>query len=176
MEIGNIMHNYNVSSIQLYNSNNDPKPLDEGDYHVYSKLTKTDNYINRNKSDTHINNSLDSYKDECRTLREEEGVSLPKLLENDKNIQHVLIELIKKQHKINCCDNVDLNKYVLKTSIPPCSKAIPDKYSKYSKPYKGADDTVIAPELHPQRLSDKFSIGYLALTIFIVLIIIMNVM
>ena len=175
---------YNVSSISLFNTKPVPKPVPTplyGDYHVYSNSTKTDANINHIKSVKHINNGLESYKYQCRRLQDKEGVNLPKLLENDENIQQVLIELIKKQNKINCCDNIDLSKYVLKTSIAPCSETIPEKYKKYGRNYNLSDnkekkEESNAHKVHPQRISDKFSLGFISLTTLIVLIIIMNVM
>ena len=108
------------------------------------------------------------YKNKCNNN------NLGFLDDENAGIYKILSELIKKQKNINCCDNVDLSKFVLKSSIPPCSNAIPDKYKDYAQQYKqdGREDE---DEYHPLRINDKFSIIFICIIVFTIIVLTITV-
>ena len=157
-------------SIQL----KETRPLLPGEYTTYTASATTDHSFNSITTSTEIDAKLTDYKDKCGADGDSELISA--LNNENAGIQDILIKLIRKQNNISCCDNVDLSNHVLKTSIVPCSNVIPDKYKKYGEKYNPnvqAEDTE-RPEdqdLHPSRIHDKFSIGYISLISLIGIII-----
>ena len=98
-------------------------------------------------------------------------------LYDKKDYESILKGIIKKQKGI-CCDDIDLSKHVLKSSIVPCANLIPDKYKKYAEKYKPGED---GPEeeqidIHKENVEDKFSISFIASMIFIIVIILMKLL
>ena len=177
-----LLSTYTTNNITL-NKTQPPLP---GNYQTYRTTAKTDSHVTGIKISKGIKDLLGQYKNQCKKIDNKDDLELPKLLEQDDGVQQVLTALIKKQNNISCCDNVDLSNHVLKTSIVPCSNVIPDKYKKYGENYdpnktgkgKGdeGDGDGDGDNLHPSRIHDKFSIGYISLISLIGVIIIMNIM
>ena len=121
-----------------------------------------------------INDIMEKYhSNSCKNLK------LSKSVINDNNMKGIIKKILKNQDGI-CCDDIDLSKHVLKTSIVPCSNLIPEKYKKYAEKYKAGDniddDESEAVDIHVANVIDKFSIIYIVLIIFIVFIILLNIM
>ena len=98
-------------------------------------------------------------------------------LYDNNDYESILKGIIKKQKGI-CCDDIDLSKHVLKSSIVPCANLIPDKYKKYAEKYKPGED---GPEeeqidIHKENVEDKFSISFIASMILIIVIILMKLL
>ena len=135
-------------------------------------LIKTDSAIK-------MKDTLNDLK-KCGKLKD---FQLSDALTNESSMQEVIKNLIKGEKDFTCCDKVDLSKFVLKTSVPPCSNVIPDKYKKYGENYnpnsttdKDDKDDQISDDIHSTKITDKFSISYIALSILILIIILLNIM
>jgi len=98
-------------------------------------------------------------------------------LYDKKDYESILKGIIKKQKGI-CCDDIDLSKHVLKSSIVPCANLIPDKYKKYAEKYKPGEDgpEEVPVDIHKENVEDKFSISFIASMIFIIVIILMKLL
>jgi len=170
------LFNYTVSDISLLKTHPHHTPL-QGDYYTYSTSTITDSHDAHINTGNKVKQGINNYMKNCSDVGSDSGL-ISALNDENAGIQDILINLIKKQKKINCCDNIDLSKYVLKTSIPPCSNVMPDKYKKYGEKYNPNTDSNIPedPELHPVRIQDKFSIGYISLISLISVIILLNIL
>ena len=88
-------------------------------------------------------------------------------------IKAIVNKLVKSDPKFTCCDNIDMEELVLKSSIVPCSNLIPDKYKKYGESYNSNirqeddnnENNENNRELHPHRINDKFSIIFITFII-----------
>ena len=80
--------------------------------------------------------------------------------------------LIKKNKNIDCCDKIDMSRYVLKSSIAPCSKTIPDKYKKYGEDYKHDSEG----SNYINSNNKDFIIGYISIILLIIFMILINVL
>ena len=90
----------------------------------------------------------------------------------------ILMNILKKQKPDICCDDIDLSKHVLKTSIVPCSNLIPEKYKKYAKKYKAGEESgdVEQVDIHKANVEDIFSISFIASIILLVVTILMKLL
>jgi hypothetical protein len=146
----------------------------------------TDKYAKKMKHSARMETALNTLRNLKKNNTNCTGMAnteLFKLLKDDNvGIQELLLGIIKSHHDIKCCDDVDLKKFVLKTSIPPCSNAIPDKYKEYAKKYNPSSSKSDPPkddnfkDIHPSNIKDKFSIAYLALISLMIVIIVMKIL
>ena len=125
--------------------------------------------------DTDVSKDLDAFDSQCKS----EDFKLPKSITSDSDMTEVIKKLLKHKKGI-CCDDIDLSKHVLKSSIVPCSNLIPEKYKKYAEKYRAGDNIVEEDDepvdIHTANVMDKFSIIYIVLIIFIIFIILLNIM
>ena len=145
------------------------------DYNVNLFITEDIDTKKQNEISTELKKNMADYKKKCNKIINNNNLGLTEVLADENaGIYKILSELIKKQKNINCCDNVDLSKFVLKSSIPPCSNAIPDKYKDYAQQYKqdGREDE---DEYHPLRINDKFSIIFICIIVFTIIVLTITV-
>ena len=125
--------------------------------------------------DTDVSKDLAALNSQCKS----EDFKLPKSITGDSDMLEVIKKLLKHKKGI-CCDDIDLSKHVLKSSIVPCSNLIPEKYKKYAEKYQAGDNIVEEDDepvdIHTANVMDKFSIVYIVLIIFIIFIILLNIM
>jgi hypothetical protein len=168
-----VLKKYIISPEIVLNKSNILHTSEMGDYHKHVKLIKTDSAIK-------MKDTLNDLK-KCGKLKD---FQLSDALTNESSMQEVIKNLIKGEKDFTCCDKVDLSKFVLKTSVPPCSNVIPDKYKKYGENYNpnsttdkdDKDDQISSDDIHSTKITDKFSISYIALSILILIIILLNIM
>ena len=146
-------------------------PISHGDYTPHHVKIVPDEAAN-------MHSALDKLKNKCKNY---DSNLINLINKSGDNYIGILKNMIKKD--INCCDDVDLSKFVLKTSVPPCSNVIPDKYKKYGEKYNpnstkdnDGDKDGDEPSLYESRINDKFSIGYISLASLIVIIIMMKLL
>ena len=140
--------------------------------------------------DTHdkLQSVITAYKTKCEKQSQHDYI-LPKTIRTDDKMSDVINKLtsnpdiinnlIKTDSTFTCCDPVDMEELVLKTSIVPCSNLIPDKYKKFGEKYDPNVDKkyheIKPPELHKHRVHDKFSILIIVLLFLLIFIIILNI-
>jgi len=129
-----------------------------------------------NDVNNEIINGLDNIKKKCGRLKD---FKLPKNINTDDNMIKIIKKLVKNEPDFTCCDNVDMEEFVLKSSIVPCSNLIPDKYKEYGNNYNPRDPSVGEEQHHDKevyssQIPDKFSVSVIVLICFMVFIILLN--
>ena len=127
---------------------------------IIIETTKDTNEKNNHKE---IHNVVNDYKKQCKNIISDK--ELNNILDNkNTNFNLILKHLLKKNKKVNCCNNIDMSKFVLKTSTPPCSNTISSEKLKkiLNKPKKDK--------------KDNFSIIYLSIIILIITIILIKLL
>ena len=139
-------------------------------------ILETENVETKEQNDISdkLKDIINDYKKKCKDINQKEHLELMELLnDGEAGMYSILSNLIKKQKNINCCDNVDLSNFVLKSSIPPCSNVIPDKFKTLALDYN-PNSIEEVEKYHPLRINDKFSIIYICIIILITMIIVLN--
>lgn len=135
-------------------------------------------YIPKNiKSDLNDLKAFDCINDELMNELQQNNIikNLESIIDNSINDNTMGEQM--------CCNDIDMSRFVLKTSIPPCSNVIPKQYLEAAKDYnpwishddKEKDDDDDEDELYKQKITDKFSIVFIIILVLIVFIIITKV-
>jgi len=187
------LDNYTINSIELSITKEKtlPKPISDytinsvtltqsrihykhGDLHIGYIPIETDNEKQHDKSSVKLEQQTHEFITKCKSInKDSNNLELYNLL-NDKEpkINEILKGLIKKNKNIDCCDKIDMSRYVLKSSIAPCSKTIPDKYKKYGEDYKHVSEG----SNYINSNNKDFIIGYISIILLIIFMILINVL
>ena len=140
---------------------------------IYKREEEINNLIN-----THLLKGIEpdikKFQEKCA------NEELKKDLEQN-NIINYLQKLVRQNtNESVCCNNdIDMSKFTLKTSIPPCSNYIPKDQLEAAKKYNTWIKHNIQTEqkfhIHKHKVSDKFSIIFIVLLVLMAMIIISKI-
>jgi len=162
-----------------------PKLLSKIKPRIFPLTDSTSSHQEYRKSSTSIsdditketNENINDLKNKCKKY----DSNIINIINESGNTNYTKLLKTLVKNEITCCDNVDMEEFVLKSSIVPCSNLIPNKYKDYGKQYDPIDGNVDEEDYgdydtYPAQIKDKFSIIFISFIIFVTIIIMMNIL